>query len=176
MGYIISGVCFCTWDSKKSTQDSGVSIEAETTCRSSAKDTSQIVQKISYYGVIRDIILLDYHTFRVPLFDCQWANITNGVKVEDGFTLVNLHEGHSQFEKDPYILASQAKQVFYSKENDMSSWYVVLKAPPRGFQDPEMYESFVAPNVINDVSIFHSSYDVNEDDECVRKDCEGTFV
>ncbi|KAL5776265.1 hypothetical protein ACOSP7_009191 [Xanthoceras sorbifolium] len=54
---------------------------------------------------------------------CDWANIVNGLKVDDGFVLVNLHEGQSQFEKDPFILASQAKQVFYCRENETSNWY-----------------------------------------------------
>lgn len=30
--------------------------------------------------------------------------------------------------------------MFYSRDNDTSSWYVVLKAPPRGFHELEMYD------------------------------------
>lgn len=52
--------------------------------------------------------------FKILIFDCDWANIMNGVKVGDGFTPVNLHQGLHQFRKDPFILVSQAKQVFYS--------------------------------------------------------------
>ena len=79
--------------------------------------------------------MLDYYTFQILLFHCDWANINNGVKVEDDFTLVNLHEGISQFEKELYIVASQARQVAYSKVNDDSNWYVILNVPPRGFQE-----------------------------------------
>lgn len=103
----------------------------DTVCRSSARDTSQVVGKVSYFGAIKDIILLDYYMFSIPIFKCDWANIGIGVKVDDGFTLVNLHQGQSQFEKDPFIRASQAKQVFYSRESETSNWYVVLKAPLR---------------------------------------------
>ncbi|XP_059638709.1 uncharacterized protein LOC132280982 [Cornus florida] len=108
-GYIVNGQRFHTKDVERSTQNSGVTIEAETICRSSARDTNQVVQKISYYGVLKEIILLDYRTFKVLLFHCDWANIRNGIKVEEGLTLVNLQEGQSQFARDPFILASQAK-------------------------------------------------------------------
>ncbi|KAK9270549.1 hypothetical protein L1049_026130 [Liquidambar formosana] len=130
LGYIINGHRFHTSDVEKSTQNSGVSLEVETICRSSARDTAQVVEKICYYGIIRDIILLDYYKFRVPIFKCDWTNIGNGVKFEDGLLMVKILKRQYQFERDPFILASQAKQVFYSMDNDSSNWYVVLKAPP----------------------------------------------
>ena len=30
--------------------------------------------------------------------------------------------------------------MFYSRENDTSNWYAVLKAPPRGFHDLEKFD------------------------------------
>ena len=84
-------------------------------CRSSAKDTSQMVDLVTYYGRVLEILLIDYNTFYIPVFRCQWANIGNRVKVEDGFTLVNLNQSQMAFAADPYILVSQAKQVFYSR-------------------------------------------------------------
>lgn len=175
-GYIVNGQRFHTKDVERSTQNSGVTIEAETICRSSARDTNQVVQKISYYGVLKEIILLDYRTFKVPLFHCDWANIRNGIKVEDGLTLVNLQEGQSQFARDPFILASQAKQVFYSRDTETSSWYVVLKAPPRGSYDMEDFEGNVdVPYPPLDISGLES---VVCDDDCpyVRDDCEEIIV
>ena len=129
---------------------------------------------MTYYGILIDIILLDYHKFYIPIFKCQWANIGNGVKVEDGFTLVNLHQNQASFLRDPYILASQAKQINFSKENDSSNWYVVFKAPPRGFHELETDES------IDDISYFREECEENDMDvDCVedvtyvREDCEG---
>ena len=105
-GYIINNIRFNTKDCENSRQNSGVLIEAKTMCRSSASDMRQVVGKISYYGVIRDIILLDYHKFRVSIFKCDWENIVNGLKVNDHeFILVNLHQGQNQFANDPFILA-----------------------------------------------------------------------
>jgi len=127
----VNGQRFHTRSLERQSQNSGVYYEATTICRSSAKDTSQVVDLVSYYRTVTDIILLDYNVFYVPIFRCQWAVRGNGVKVEDGFTLVNLNHSQVSFLKDPFILASQAKQVFYSREDDASSWYVVMRSSSR---------------------------------------------
>ena len=173
-GYVINGFRFHTKDSEKSRQNSGILVEANTICRSSAKDNTQVVGKVMFYGVLREIMLLDYNSFKVPLFKCDWANIVNGIKREEGFTLVNLHDGLSQFENDPYIFASQAKQVFYSRENESSNWYIVMQAPLRGYVELQTYdevchETFTTPNV--------STVDDNEidDEQYEREGVEGIF-
>ncbi|PON37637.1 hypothetical protein PanWU01x14_318610 [Parasponia andersonii] len=51
-GYVVNGQRFHTKD-------------VERFCRPSARDTNQIVRKISYYIVIKDNILLDYYTFQI---------------------------------------------------------------------------------------------------------------
>ncbi|KAL6137925.1 hypothetical protein ACLB2K_063214 [Fragaria x ananassa] len=136
-GFVIHGKRFHTIDANVSTADYGVHIEADSS--------------LNYYGIIREILVLDYYTFRLAIFRCDWANVVSGVKKEDGFTLVNLHDGLDK--KDPFILASHAKQVFYSRESESSSWYVVLKAPPRGFHDLELFdESVFMSYVPQDVS------------------------
>ncbi|XP_013723380.2 uncharacterized protein LOC106427185 [Brassica napus] len=97
----------------------------------------------------------------------------NKVKVEDGFTLVNLNQSHVSFNTDPYILTSQAKQVFYSRENDTSSWYVVLKGQSRRYSeaDEEEVNPYIGP--------LPSSIDMEveiEDAHNARVDCEGIYV
>lgn len=101
-------------------------------CQSSAKDHAQVANVVAYYGVIKEILLLDYYTFHIPLFRCNWAHVGKGVKKLDSYTLVNLHQGQKEFVREPFILSSQAKQVFYARESEHSNWYIVLKAPPRG--------------------------------------------
>jgi hypothetical protein len=174
-GYIVNGQRFHTKDIERETQNSGVTYEATSMCRASAKDNAQVADLVTYYGILTDIILLDYHVFYVPVFKCHWANKGNGVKVEDGFTLVNLHQSQVSFARDPYILASQAKQVFYSREDDSSNWYVVLKAPPRGFHELETDDGN------RDVTSMPPENDMDMDDASeevryVREDCEGIFV
>ncbi|CAN6691810.1 unnamed protein product [Malus baccata var. baccata] len=157
--YVVNGRRFCTRASEKTTQDSGVYLEAET----SVNGTEEI-KKVLYYGVIQEILVMDYYTFRVPIFKCDWANTSNGIKVDDGFTLVNLHR-LNQFQNDPFILASQAKQVFYSRESETSDWYVVLKAPPKGFHDLGKFDE--------DAYMSYAALDVYKLDDCVGDEDEG---
>ena len=174
--YVVNGKRYRTIDSEKSTQDSGVSLEAETICTNNARDGTQVIKKMVYYGILREILLLDfYDKFCVPLFKCDWVSNGSDVKVEDGFTLVNLHPRVNKFARDPFILASQATQVFYSRENDTSNWYVVLKAPPRGFHDLEKFEEHAYMTTTPlDVSQLDSSMD--DDEDYTRIDCEDMVV
>ena len=160
--YIING----QRKDEKSTQNSGVSLEATAMAGSN--------EKIPYYGVIKSIILLDYRGFHVPVFDCEWANIEN-VKLDDGFTLVNLHQGNRQFEKDSFILASQAKQVFYWRENEKSNWHVVLQAPPRGFHDLNTFDDDI-DTFSRPLDLSRLDMSIRDDGSYARKDCEGIYV
>ncbi|XP_013695049.2 uncharacterized protein LOC106399125 [Brassica napus] len=172
-GYIVNGQRFHTHSVQRMSQNSGVFYEATAMCRASAKDTSQVVDLVSYYGRVTEIILLDYNVFYVPLFRCQWAVRGNGVKVEDGYTLVNLNQSQVSFNRDPYILASQAKQVFNSREDDTSCWYVVLRGPSRRYNETE------EEDVNIDIGPLPSIIDmVVEIDEAhnARVDCEGIYV
>ncbi|CAA7022576.1 unnamed protein product [Microthlaspi erraticum] len=175
-GYIVNGNRFHIDDVKRKTQNSGVTYEAFSMCRSSARDSRDMADIVLFYGVVKEIILLDYHMFQVPLFKCVWANKGNGVKEEDSFTLVNLHMNQSAFLQDPYILPSQAKQVFYSREDDISPWYVVMRAPPRGYHELEIEEEFLSANAT--VQEYEDLTNHSDDDEsfCVRDDCEGVLV
>ncbi|XP_042415124.1 uncharacterized protein LOC122004280 [Zingiber officinale] len=173
-GYIINGHRFHTIDVGRSTQDSGVSVEADTIWQSSSTD-SHTVGRLSYYGVIRDIVLLDYYFFKVPVFRCDWANPGTGIKMDDGFTLVNLHQGLRTFENDPFILASQAKQVFYSWENDESNWYVLLKAPPRGIHNMDLLEED-AYTSSKPLDVSRLEINITEKEPYSRNECEGIDV
>ncbi|KAG7567797.1 Transposon En/Spm-like [Arabidopsis thaliana x Arabidopsis arenosa] len=137
-GYIVNGQRFHTSSVDRKSQNSGVFYEATAICRSSAKDTSQVVDLVSYYGRVTDIILLDYNVFYVPLFRCAWAVKGNGVKEEDGFTLVNLNhsqklETEAQVEDGPDNLVETKDQVLDEADN--------LEEPEAQLQDgPEMNE------------------------------------
>lgn len=82
-GMIIKGLQFHTNDKETTTQNSSVSLEVTTICRASAKDNAMIEDKVTYYDVLTDIIVLSYSAFEIALFKCDWANILNCIKVED---------------------------------------------------------------------------------------------
>ena len=77
--------------------------------------------------------------------------------------MVNLQQGRNQFDRDPFILASHAKQVFYLRDSDTCNWEVVLKAPPRGFHDVDMYnEDTYMPSIPVNVPRLDSN--INDED------------
>jgi len=76
---------------------------------------------ISYYRVIEEILEVDYVKFKVPVFKCKWVDSNIGVHVDDlGFTLVDIAKIGSK--EDPFIMAYQAKQVFYAKDSSNERW------------------------------------------------------
>ena len=86
---------------------------------------------MAYYGVITDIWELDYGEFRVPVFKCQWVNGNVGVRQDKlGFTLVDLQR--IGYKDEPFIMAAQARQVFYVEDPSDSTWSVVLQGKTSG--------------------------------------------
>nr|GEX48939.1 hypothetical protein [Tanacetum cinerariifolium] len=95
-------------------QNSEVSVAA-VDLRISKKVTT--TRKTFYYGVLKEIWVLDYRFRQISLFKCDWVKHKAGEVKHDpnlGYTLVDLNSlGHKG---DPFILASQARQVFYVKD------------------------------------------------------------
>ncbi|XP_019166811.1 PREDICTED: uncharacterized protein LOC109162589 [Ipomoea nil] len=126
--YEINGYTFYTKrkDDKSSVQNSGVTVEALSRDHSSARDTEPVDVAMPYYGVIEDIWCLDYIMFRIPLFWCSWVDNRRGVRIDElGFTLVDFDQ--LGYQDEPFILASQAKQVFYVSDPVNSKWSIVLQ-------------------------------------------------
>ncbi|KAG8491277.1 hypothetical protein CXB51_014456 [Gossypium anomalum] len=77
----------------------------------------------NYYGNCTEIIELNYYErFGAIMLRCDWVNIKSPRSMKkdaNGFIMVKfsklIHIG-SRDSNDPYILASQAKQVFYVKD------------------------------------------------------------
>jgi hypothetical protein len=129
-GYDINGFTFYTrrQDEKSVVQNSGVKHVAASRVYASAKDRRPVDATQSYYGVIEEIWELDYNKFTIPVFRCKWANNHNGVKQDEifpGLTLVNFDRLSDSDE--PFILASQAKQIFYVVDNVDPIWRAVAQ-------------------------------------------------
>ncbi|XP_074299841.1 uncharacterized protein LOC141631013 [Silene latifolia] len=146
-GYAINGCTFYTreQDDKSTMQNSGVCLEAEAMHFSSSKDKNPVLCKMHYYGVIEEIWVLDYTDFKIPVFWCKWSQSKTDVRKDElGFTLVNLDKfGHKE---DPFILATQAKQVFYVTDPLDKNWSVVLSVRSRrdvdSFDEDVVFEGF----------------------------------
>ncbi|GJX11198.1 hypothetical protein Tco_0201057, partial [Tanacetum coccineum] len=73
---------------------------------------------------------------QIPLFKCDWVNHKAGGVKHDlnlGYTLVDLNSlGHKD---DSFILASQARQVFYVKDQIDKKLSIVFRTPTKNYKD-----------------------------------------
>ncbi|XP_034708941.1 uncharacterized protein LOC117931992 [Vitis riparia] len=182
-GYIIHG---CRYhiknrDEARVNQNSGVSIVASTMQIASSKDKNPVLGDMCFYGIITEIWDLDYNMFNICVFKCDWVDSKNGVKVDElGFTLVDLSKiGHKS---DPFILATQAQQVFYVEDQVDPRWSIVLSRPKMELFDIEGDDN-IADNCMehhpfaNGMPNIKSFDEVEDYDEiCMRTDCEGIWI
>ncbi|KAL4021604.1 hypothetical protein IC575_020410 [Cucumis melo] len=134
--YAINGCHYHTksHDKNKTVQNSGVSLVAKTMQVCSSKDKNPIIGEMSFYGVIEEIWELNYNSFKVAIFKCDWVENSGGIKTDElGFVLVDLSRvGHKN---DSFIFATQAKQMFFVEDPSDSRWSIVLTPPQRDFAD-----------------------------------------
>ncbi|EEC84116.1 hypothetical protein OsI_30444 [Oryza sativa Indica Group] len=135
--YAIYGYNFHTkaYDEGRSVQSSGVAIVAETSCYI-GNNESPMIRKKTYYGIITEIIELDY--FRkgnIVLFKCDWVDNQvedKWVKV-DKFGIVNVNFKHlfntgEKLADEPFILASQAIQCVYEMDEWLENYSLATAA------------------------------------------------
>ena len=86
---------------------------------------------MTYFGVIQEIWELDYGEFRVPTFKSNWVNGNVGVHQDKMvFTLVDLQK--VGYKDEPFIMAAQARQVFYVEDPSDLRWSIVLQGKTSG--------------------------------------------
>ncbi|XP_077247212.1 uncharacterized protein LOC143886926 [Tasmannia lanceolata] len=98
-------------------------------------DQNPIAGDISYYGVLTDIIELNYFgRLKALLFKCDWFDVVTpnrGIKIDAlGYTVINMTR--HIYKNEPFVFASQAEQVFYVQDHPGNKdWHVVVKTKPR---------------------------------------------
>ncbi|XP_074347014.1 uncharacterized protein LOC141685834 [Apium graveolens] len=179
-GYKVHGVTFSTKsrDDARQVQCSGVCVDVDTMV---VQGTDKNIQHTShtYYGVLNFIWELDYNSFRIPFFLCNWVDMNRGIKVDElGYTLVNLNR--PGFFNDPFVLATHVKQVCYIDDPLEKLWSVVLKFPERkhyddsedeneGSVEVELESEFFMPNLPDDDFDDDASY-IRDVDEQIQLD------
>lgn len=139
-------------------------LNAETNSYASAKDKNPVAGNVDFYGVLTDIIELYYSKqFRFVLFKCDWVDNKRGLIERDayGFTLVNFKHllyTRQQLSDEPFILATQAQQVFYVQDAVDKDWKIVIRVKPRDFFD--MNEQFSEVDSWDDQHLGDTSDDV----------------
>jgi len=136
ISYTINGIDFHTqsYDEGCSFQSSGVALVAQTASFAKGKGDNINVRNKTYYGIIKEILELNYqHEGKVVLFKCEWVDN----RVEDewvqtdqfGITSVNFKHLFNTGEKisdEPFILATQATQVYYVEDPIDAEWSTVV--------------------------------------------------
>ncbi|WVZ49340.1 hypothetical protein U9M48_000708 [Paspalum notatum var. saurae] len=125
----INGFLFRTVhvENRLTTQNSGVVVKGD-----------ESTGNIDWYGVVKKIILLDFPNEKeVVLFKCDWydvpaanRNIGRGFK-KDKYGIIDIDTTRLRYLEDPYILGTQAEQVFYVKGTKNPNWSTVVRLKPR---------------------------------------------
>ena len=79
-------------------------------CEAIDDETGEI---ITYFGFIEDIWELDYGTFQISVFRCQWVEDKHVTVDNYGVRVLDLSK--VGYKDDPWILANRAAQVFYAE-------------------------------------------------------------
>lgn len=152
---IVNGVRFVVHsrDLRRTTQNSGVVTIGE--------------DGTPFYGQLEDIIQLNYLSgYSVVLFRCKWFNTSGKRRLVDknGIVAIDIsrewYVGKAWYDTQQYILATQAKQVFYLQDlsRNPNNWRVVEDVHHR-----KLWDHLSIP-VVNDVDVLHdtqsSDYDL----------------
>ena len=175
--FVVNGFKFITSDRAKNmtTQHEGVTVNASTTCYATASDRQPRCEDVSYYGVVEKIVILDYYAKgRVALFKCKWFDsmTRQGMQIDNcGFRMIDRSRELSTDE--PYILASQAKQVFYVSDYFKPELGVIVDVTPRHIFEESVEESVILQENLG----IQSDVRFDEADELiVRVDCQPEIV
>ncbi|KAJ8764635.1 hypothetical protein K2173_006717 [Erythroxylum novogranatense] len=140
--------------------NSGVSIQGE---------------MMDYYRKIIEILEVEYPALpvkRYVIFKCDWYDPTPnvGVKVHKQYNLVEINHRRRLCQFEPFVLAVQAKQVYYipfpSLRRDKADWLAVCKVKLRGvYESPRRGEHSVESEAFQEDLIFINASVTYDDTE-----------
>ncbi|KAJ9538028.1 hypothetical protein OSB04_030761 [Centaurea solstitialis] len=143
---VVNGVRFVVHsrDIRRTTQNSGVAVPG--------------TDGFMFYGQLEDIIEIRYLSgYSVVLFRCKWFNTDPRKKrctTKNNITSISVNS--EWFKSDPYILATQAKQVFYIEDpSENHNWRVVEDVNHRKIWDHPSI------NEVNDIDVVHNNISSN---------------
>lgn len=129
-GCLVNGYRFHTQSCEKNrkTQNSGVVVQGHGE------------NIIDFYGILQEVLEIEYlgENKRVLVFKCDWFMVGDkkGLRIDKESKVRSVNTSKKWYIDQPYILASQAKQVFYAPNLKLGkNWYVVQSSAPRALYD-----------------------------------------
>ena len=115
--YHVERVCV-----KKRSFDCGVMVDFKQSSRSSSKDKNIVEGNLQYVGKIKEIIELDYRSFKCCIFKCKWYEAFERTRRHDAHCgLFSIDSSKYLLEdKEPYVLPIHCEQVFFSQNNNIN--------------------------------------------------------
>ncbi|KAL0285204.1 UNVERIFIED_CONTAM: hypothetical protein Scaly_2826000 [Sesamum calycinum] len=157
--YFVNGFNFHTEDHNvgKSTMNCGVCV----------RDTEN-----DFYGMLEEIIELDYplnDDLHVVLFKCRWVDPTRGMKVHRHYHLVDVNFKRVYQKDEPFILAQQAVQVYYteypSMKRDKIDWMAFCKTKARRVESHWTNVAYQIDEEVPFLRVGTSRLDEDDEDE-----------
>ena len=148
--YFVNGFKFhsLTYGANRSSQNSGVCVKG-----SNYSETSY-----DYYGQLKEVIEIEYYgQLRTVLFKCEWFDPTPnvGTRVDRRTSIVEVHRNRRFNKYEPFILASQACQVYFlpypTLQRERQVWLAVCKVQSR-FADESCVANNTTPAQNDDVA------------------------
>jgi len=94
---------------------------------------------VDYYGILEDVYELTFETnikLKLVVFKCRWFDPIDGQRSTPSIGLVEVRPSTTYCGADVYIVAHQAKQVYYlpypCKKEELLGWEVVFQVSPHG--------------------------------------------
>lgn len=155
-GCIVNGVRFHTKDrdDHRITQNSGICVSGE-----------HDGENVNFYGVLTNVLELDYlFGYKIILFKCKWFDTNHQrkkIQQDPHFTIINISS--TWYENDPFVLATQAHQVFYLDDyKNGQNWKVVQKVQHRHLWDILEVDSNIEVDANFDETNKDDAYQENE--------------
>ncbi|KAL0445975.1 UNVERIFIED_CONTAM: hypothetical protein Slati_1725400 [Sesamum latifolium] len=111
-------------------------------CRMCVKSSSYIDTDSDFYGILEEVIQLDYPlipNMQIVLFKYRWVDPVRGMNVHPRYHLVDVNFKKVYQKNESFILAQQAVQVYYteysSMKRDKVDWLAVCRIKARRVVD-----------------------------------------
>ncbi|KAI3710052.1 hypothetical protein L2E82_39825 [Cichorium intybus] len=134
-GYFVNGYKFHTekYGDGQVTHNNGVCVRGSTYNE----------HALDYYGLLNEVLEVEYHGVDcyVVFFNCTWFDTAKngGVTVDTKHNLVDIKYNSRILKDEPFVLASQTEQVYYtlypSMAKDLEDWWAVVKMKPRSIYE-----------------------------------------